>query len=169
MHILALVGLVERLADAAGPWQSLYSDSKAVSATVTFAHLGGMLVGGGMAIAADRHTLHAARGTDDDRARQLGDLSRLHAIVLASLAVVALSGVAMFLSDVEEFWGSTTFWVKMGLVALLLANGALMTRAEGALRAAADPAAWGRLRAHALLSLVLWIAITLAGVLVQGG
>src|SRR4051812_23061524 len=114
MHLLALQGVVERLADAAGPWQSLYSDSKVVSATVTFAHLGGMLVGGGMAIAADRHTLRAVRGTADDRTRQLDDLARLHTIVIGSLAIVTLSGVAMFLSDVDEFASSVTFWVKMG-------------------------------------------------------
>ena len=99
-----------------------------------------------------------------------------------SLAIVALSGVAMFLSDVDEFASSITFWVKMGLVVLLLANGALMTRAEQALRPASAtgtataaatvvddaPAVWGRLRTHAIVSLVLWIAITLAGVLLQG-
>ena len=182
MYLLALNGLVERLSDAAGPWQSLYSDSKAVSATVTFAHVGAMLIGGGMAIAADRHTLRAARGTIEDRMRQLADLAGLHALVIGSLAIVALSGVAMFLSDVDEFASSITFWVKMGLVVLLLANGALMTRAEQALRPASAtgtataaatvvddaPAVWGRLRTHAIVSLVLWIAITLAGVLLQG-
>ena len=169
MPVLALQGLAERLADAAGPWQSLHADSLAVSATVAFAHLGALLVGGGMAIAADRHTLRAAGGSADDRERHLADLSRLHAIVLGALAVIALSGVAMFLADVEEFWGSATFWVKMGLVALLLANGALMTRTERALRRAPAPATWGRLRVHAIASLALWMGITLGGVLLQGG
>ena len=184
MFLIALNGLVERLGEAAGPWQSLYSDSKLVSATVTFAHVGAMLVGGGMAIAADRHTLRATHGTVDDRTRQLAELEQLHALVIGSLAVVALSGIAMFLSDVDEFARSGTFWVKMGLVVLLLANGALMTRSERALRpASADAAgnstssaiardsatAWSRLRAHAIVSVALWIAITLAGVLLQGG
>ena len=177
MHIIALQGLVERVADLAGPWQSLYSDSKAVSATVSFAHVGALLVGGGMAIGADRQTLHAARGTTVERVQRLDDQHRLHTLVVASLAVVALSGVALFLSDVEEFAGSAIFWVKMGLVALLLANGAMMVRIEAGLRDGtmtnADPGhasrAWNRMRWHAIASLALWITVTLFGVILREG
>jgi hypothetical protein len=177
MSTITLQHLVARLADLTGPWQSLYSDSKAVSASVAFAHVGGLLVGGGMAIAADRQTWRAARGTAEDQRRQLGELDQLHTIVLASLAVVALSGVAMFLADVEEFSTSITFWTKLALIALLLANGAMMTGTERRLRAAPvagatdDEAAvgWRRLTKHAIASMALWIAITFAGVLLQGG
>ena len=58
------------------------------------------------------------------------------------------------------------FWVKMGLVALLLLNGLVMTRTESTLRRApnGDASAWGRLRTTAVVSGVLWLATLLAGV-----
>jgi hypothetical protein len=46
------------------------------------------------------------------------------------------------------------------LIALLLANGVSMQRAERAL--AAGTAAWRRLHVTALVSLVLWFAVLLA-------
>lgn len=183
LHMLALQSVVERLSDAAAPWQSLYSDNGVVSAAVNFAHVGGLLVGGGLAIAADRHTLRAVRGSADDRTRQLAELAGIHRTVIVSLVFVILSGIALFLADVKEFSESPVFWTKLGLVLLLLVNGALMTHAEGALGApggvvigadgAARPAtvaetgSWGRLRTHALASLALWIVTTLAGVILQ--
>jgi hypothetical protein len=172
MHVplLALPALVARLADLAGPWQSLYADSKVVSAGVNFVHVGGMLVGGGLALGADRQTLRAAHGTDADRARQLGELRGVHRTVVAALALVALSGVGLFLADVEEFAGSGVYWLKMALVALLLVNGAFMTRTEASLAADAPTVArWGRLRGHAIASVLLWILILLAGVVLREG
>jgi hypothetical protein len=48
---------------------------------------------------------------------------------------------------------------------LLLVNGFLMTRTEQALNAGGDRVAlWGRLRTISILSLILWLATTLAGV-----
>ena len=38
-------------------WSALYSDHQAVSVTVRFLHLAGLLVGGGTALVADRHLL----------------------------------------------------------------------------------------------------------------
>jgi hypothetical protein len=72
----------------------------------------------------------------------------------------------LFAADVESFVASWIFWSKIGMIALLLGNGFVMTRAEGVLRAdAADESpAWGRLRRAAVVSTVLWYAITLAGV-----
>ena len=177
MVVAALQDLVSRLADAVGPWQSLYADSKAVSATVNFAHVGALLVGGGMAIGADRQTLRATHRPPLDRARQLDELATLHGLVLVSLAVVAISGVALFLADVEEFAGSVIFWVKMGFLALLLVNGALMVRLERSLRDGnmtnvEDRHAtrtWQRLRWHAVSSVALWITITLFGVILREG
>jgi hypothetical protein len=177
MLVVALQDLVSRLADAVGPWQSLYADSKVVSATVNFAHVGALLVGGGMAIGADRPKLSATRRPPPDSARQHDELATLHGVVLASLAVVAVSGVALFLADVEEFAGSVIFWVKMGFLALLLANGALMVRLERSLRdgnmtIAEDGHAtriWERLRWHAMASVALWITITLFGVILREG
>jgi len=57
------------------------------------------------------------------------------------------------------------FWVKLALIGLLLANGFVMNRTERALAAGGDESTlWGRLRTISMLSLTLWIATTLAGV-----
>ena len=153
------------LARLVEPWNSLYSDSKAVATTVMFFHLVPLLIAGGAALTADRATLRAARLSVDDRTRQLGELARTHAIVLIGLALSFVSGVLLFLSDVDEFLGSPWFWVKLGFVGLLLANGFVMTRTERALANEGDQGAlWDRLRTIAVFSLTLWIATTLVGV-----
>ena len=153
------------LARLAEPWNSLYSDSKAVASAVLFLHLVPLLLAGGAAITADRATLRAARGTADDRARQLRDLGRAHAVVVGGLALSFVSGVLLFLSDVDEFLGSPVFWVKLGLVGLLLLNGFMMTRAEKALGSGGEEKAlWARLRTISVLSLILWTVTTLVGV-----
>jgi hypothetical protein len=85
--------------------------------------------------------------------------------VLGGLALSFASGVLLFLSDVDEFLGSPFFWIKLALIGLLLVNGFLMTRTEQALNAGGDRVAlWGRLRTISILSLILWLATTLAGV-----
>ena len=156
------------LARLAEPWNSLYSDSKVVSSAVVFLHLLPLLVAGGAALSADRATLRAARGTTDDRARQLGELARVHAVVLGGLALSFVSGVLLFLSDVDEYLGSPVFWVKLGFVGLLLLNGFMMTRTEKALASGGDETAlWARLRTISVLSLVLWTTTTLVGVVLM--
>jgi len=153
------------LAKLVEPWNGLYSDSKAVATTVMFFHLVPLLIAGGAALTADRATIRASRASLEDRARQLGELARTHAIVLVGLALSFISGVLLFLSDVDEFLGSPWFWVKLGFVGLLLVNGFVMTRTERALANGGDPGVlWGRLRTVSLLSLTLWIATTLVGV-----
>ena len=153
------------LARLAEPWNSLYSDSKVVSSTVVFLHLVPLLTAGGTALVADRATLRAARGTSEDRARHLVDLGRTHAFVLTGLALSFISGVLLFLSDVDTFLESPFFWIKLALVGLLLVNGFLMTRTESALNGGGDDAAlWSRMKTISIVSLLLWIATTLAGV-----
>ena len=162
---LAKAGSSSALAHLAEPWNALYSDSKAVASAVLFLHLLPLLVAGGAAITADRATLSAARGTADDRARQLRDLARVHALVVGGLALSFVSGVLLFLSDVDEFLGSPVFWIKLGLVGVLLLNGFMMTRTEKALGAGDNETAlWARLRTISVLSLILWTTTTLVGV-----
>ena len=88
-----------------------------------------------------------------------------------SLAVSAASGVALFLTDVEEFSASPVFWAKMALIGLLLANGWRMTRTERALRTAAvdEAAGWRRLRVIAIASVALWLLTLLAGTALANG
>ena len=111
------------LARLVEPWNGLYSDSKAVATAVMFFHLVPLLIAGGAALTADRATIRASRLSVEDRTRQLGELARTHAIVLVGLALSFASGVLLFLSDVDEFLGSPWFWVKLGVVGLLLVNG----------------------------------------------
>ena len=156
------------LARLAEPWNSLYSDSKVVSSAVVFLHLLPLLVAGGAALTADRATLRAARGSADDRARQLRELARVHAVVLGGLALSFVSGVLLFLSDVDEYLGSPVFWVKLGFVGLLLLNGFMMTRTEKALASGGNESAlWARLRTISVLSLILWTTTTLVGVVLM--
>lgn len=162
------MNLIQALAQAAAPWQSLYSDNTLVATMVAFVHVGALLVGGGFALAADRMTLRAYGAAPERRAAHLEELHATHRPVLIALALVAASGVLLFMADVETFATSPAFWIKMGLVALLLLNGLLLSRTEGALRGAPAEAThasslWERLRATAWSSAALWLAIVLAG------
>src|SRR5689334_5639971 len=154
----------QSLVALAQPWADFYGDSHLAQTLVTFAHIGALLVGGGIAIAADRTTLRLA--SDVDRKRHLLDVSQAHRAVIGSLVVVVLSGILLFASDVEAHWGSWIFWVKMALVVVLLVNGARMRTIER--RASTDSvvsvAHWSAFRGTAILSLALWLTTTLAGV-----
>jgi hypothetical protein len=146
------------------PWATFYGDSSLAQTVVTFAHVGGLVVGGGLAIATDRATLRVM--SDVDRRRHLLDLSRLHRTVITSLAIIAISGLMLLTADLETFWASWIFWVKMLLVIALLVNGARMRRVESAASgdAVVSPGHWSALRGSAMTSLALWLTITLAGV-----
>lgn len=148
-------------------WGQLYSNSKGLEIFVTFLHVGGLLLAGGLALATDRATLRAIRQAVHDRVQHLDALSSVHQTVLIGLVITFISGVLLFLSDVKTFWGSWVFWLKMALIVALLVNGWIMTRAERSLRATGmseDNRAWTHLHNTAGVSLVLWYAITLAGV-----
>lgn len=148
------------------PWSDLYNGSVAVSSGLTFAHLGGLLVAGGFAVATDRAVIRAGRMPAPERRYVLGELRAVHRPVLLALGVVVLTGLAMLGSDVRTFLPSPIFWIKMSLIGLLLANGLLLRRAEAALRV--DPlqgGAWTRLRNAALRSGGLWMLTVLFGVL----
>jgi hypothetical protein len=161
-------GIIHALAQLLGPWQSAYSNSKAVSSTVTFVHLTGLLFGGGFAVAADRATLHAVHATDERRLQALRDLDAVHRPVLMGLFLLFVSGLLQAAADVETFATSPIYWTKMALVGLLLMNGYVLKRTETALRARGerelhDPTLWSRLQLTAVASIVLWVAIVLAG------
>lgn len=146
------------------PWARAYRDHTSVSAGVAFLHLGGLLAAGGFAIAADRGTLRAFGGDAGVRRSHLADLGAVHRPVLVGLAVVMASGALMLAADLETLVASPVFWIKMALVAGLLANGLGLTRAGQ--RLARDPGSekdWRRLRGWSLGSLALWFAVTLVG------
>lgn len=154
--------VVQQLALWVAPWADFYNGSTMAQSLVNFGHFGGMMTAGGLALAADRATL---RATVEGRARQLQELATLHPLVVAALGFTALSGVLMLAADLEALASMPVFWLKMGLVALLLLNGYGMTRTERTLQLG-DPAearGWRRLRHAAVASLALWFAVVLVG------
>jgi hypothetical protein len=164
------MGIVEGLAGVMSPWQSIYSDSLALSTTVTTVHIVSLLVSGGLAIAADRATLRALHRPVAERALPLAELGSVHRPVVITLAVLMASGILLFAADVETFAVSTLFWVKMGLIAALLANGAGLYRTEKRMakpEVEEDPELsaklWRRLGRRARTSLGLWLLVAVLG------
>jgi uncharacterized membrane protein len=130
------------LISLAQPWADFYADSTVAETIVTFGHVGALLFAGGAAIAADRMTLRESlRGSNGaaERARQLGELSRLHRVVISGIAVMVVTGVLMLAADLEIYYGSWVYWTKMALFVALLVNGRRMLGLEQALqRSVAD-------------------------------
>jgi uncharacterized membrane protein len=150
------------IAGALARWSSLYANLAALRSAVTFAHIGGLLGGGGAAIAADRGMLIALRQDASARRAQLVALAGTHRVVMIGLAVVIISGLLIFAADVDTFLYSWVFWIKMGLIAALLGNGLVLQSAEQRALIGGDEAS-GCLRATAIASLALWFLTTLAG------
>lgn len=139
-------------------WSEFYSNSAVWRTLIQFMHLGGLLVGAGCAVAADRLILLAQPGDT----HQLKALSGSHRVVLGGLVSMFVSGALMAGADFDHFVTSKWFWAKMALIAVLLINGVRLARAEQAARES-DPTGWGRLRGASATSLVLWILVTLFG------
>ena len=148
--------------DLADTWSSIYSGSPALKSALAFTHIGGLVGGGGCAIAADRVTLRAMRRGAAALDRELEHIHHIHIVVIAGLALVIASGLLLMLADLDAYLESPVFWIKMALVLLLMANGALVMRG-GRRTHAGDPSGPRMLRVAAIASLVLWFCTTLAG------
>ena len=146
-------------------WSALYSSSATLRSAINFAHLGGLVGGGGCAIAADRAMLKAFHRGAEERRRELAAVAGTHAVVLVGLALVLVSGFLLMFADLESYLEAPAFWIKMALVMLLLGNGLMIRRAERS-ATIGDDSAWPTLRRTAVLSLTLWLTTTLAGVVV---
>jgi hypothetical protein len=159
------MSLVASAATALAPWARLYNDSKVVSTGVTFAHIGGILLGGGCAVAGDRMSLRFRSMDPACQHTHLDELSALHRPVLVGLSVTFVSGFLQLAADLTTYLGSVVFWAKMAIVATLLLNGIQMQRAERALRfdTVRPENRWGRIRRAAIVSLTLWFSATLLG------
>ena len=151
------------LASAVEAWASFYDRHHAVSVTVRYLHLVGLVTGGGTALAADRQVLRALHAGPARRAEVLAELRGSHRVVVPALAVVVASGALMTAADSATFFASRLYWAKLGLVALLLVNGLGLLRAERALEAGRGHS-WRGLGVASTASLVLWLTILLAGV-----
>jgi hypothetical protein len=156
------VVLPATLVDAAEAWAAIYSNHAALKIGVVFCHFAGLMAGGGLAVAADRGTLRLARGSEAERAAHLDELHAIHRVVISGLAPTFASGILMVGADLDVMLASRVYWTKMALVALLVANGGTMQRAERAARAA-PLTGWPRLHRAAMLSLLLWFLIVFAG------
>ena len=102
------------MTDLLQTWGSFYANHAAIRTLVAFVHVGALITGGGLAVAADRALLTAV--VDDNRARRslLKTLEGTHRLVVGSLVLVTASGFLLFASDFETFLYSRFFWIKMG-------------------------------------------------------
>ena len=143
-------------------WASAYANHSALRTAVEFLHVAGLVAGGGYAIVVDRSTLAAVRKSAPAQAVHLTTIRGAHRVVIAGLGVLFATGLLLFAADLDTFLTSRVFWLKMGLVALLIGNGAIMRMAQKqAERGAAR--AWSRLRTTAAVSFLLWLLTILAG------
>jgi hypothetical protein len=144
-------------------WAALYDAHRMVSVTVRYLHLAALVVGGGAALAADRRILKAAGSGPAERAATVAAVAASHQVVVSALAVVIATGVLMAAADTATFLGSQLFWSKIGLVGLLLLNGAGLVAAERA--ASRDRSrGWPWLVFTSAASLFLWLAVLFMGV-----
>jgi hypothetical protein len=144
-------------------WSALYTDHHAVSVTIRFLHLAGLLVGGGTALVADRHLLAGVAGDTARRQSALALAAASHRVVVPALALMAVTGMLMAAADLETFLNSRLFWIKMVIVALLVSNGALLVLTERAVARNASVRGWSQVRIVSAASLVLWLSALLAG------
>ncbi|MEO8453337.1 MAG: hypothetical protein ABI647_26350 [Gemmatimonadota bacterium] len=162
------MGAIEQVAHWLAPWQSIYNGSTVLSGSVTAAHILAMLLGGGLAIAADRSTLRLTGSNTAAHGHQLTELEAVHRPVLIALVVVFVTGLLLTAADFKTFMKAPIFWVKMGLVVLLMVNGAVLTRTENTLRRVmpeeADGLLWARLRINSWISMALWAVILVVSV-----
>jgi hypothetical protein len=157
---------VESLAHLAEPWATAYDNSKLLMNGVMFGHIGGFLVAGGLALAADRSVFRATTADASVRRVHVAELNAIHTPVLIGLIVAFASGLLLFLADVSTFATSPVFWIKMGFLALLLGNGAALRKLGHRLSMEdVSDRAWQALRRSAAASSLLWFVAVLTGVM----
>lgn len=110
----------------------------------------------------DRATLRATRRGLAVTRQQIAAIHNTHRVVIVGLAAVIVSGVLLFGADVATYAVSKLFWLKMGMVALLMINGAILVRV-GRNRSEPNERTRRTMRWTAGLSLALWFLTTLAG------
>jgi hypothetical protein len=162
---------LDRIVAWCAPWNDLFSHSSLISGTVVGLHIMALVIGGGLAIAADRMTLRVRAGDEVARRAQLREVSAVHSIVLAGVVLLFASGVALAAADVETFLPSPIFWTKLALSFLLVVNGGLLTRVEQRLggegQASIHDRLWARVRLLSMSSVFLWVATAVVGIVLS--
>jgi hypothetical protein len=157
------------------PWRQTFNSSVVISTGVLYAHVTSLVCAGGLSLSADRASLLPGARGDAAGEHEARALSANRRLVQRALAVVVLSGLLLFLSDVETFVGLRRFWLKMGLIVLMITNSLLAQRCErrrrsvGPLTAQGKPEARSRHRVHAGVSMALWLLTLLAGTALVSG
>jgi cytochrome b subunit of formate dehydrogenase len=174
--------MLETLTTLLLPWSELYAESAWIPTTVLAVHVLALFAGGGIAIAADRRVLRATPGTREAYQAAAEDLRTTHAIVIGSIVIMIVSGVALATSDIGTFAVSTVFWAKMAAFTVLIANGAYMRRTESRVLNSAtdarvvidkttqwpsDHLPWAVLKRSATVSLIAWFTVVLLGVVLS--
>ncbi|MCF7865403.1 MAG: hypothetical protein K9M11_02770 [Candidatus Pacebacteria bacterium] len=94
---------------------------------VTITHLLGVVIGMGAALVSDflfSFYSHDKRLSQTEKYT----LNLLSNIVWTGLIIITLSGIGLFLSDIEKYLVSTKFLVKMSILAVLVLNGYVLHR-----------------------------------------
>jgi uncharacterized membrane protein len=153
----------------AEPWQKLYAHSTIVATLVLFGHLAGLLVAGALTFSTESGALRLDLTDDGERRRYLRAALTSRRAIGVALGVAMVSGILLFLADLEAFAVSPVFWTKMLLVVLLLANGGAASRLDARLRREEDATTghhanlWRRRRISAWATAVLWFVLVLSG------
>lgn len=128
---------------------------------VNTAHVLGMALIVGAMAALDLRILGLARDIPLRAAERY-----LRALAICGLMIAIPSGAALFAADAVTMDRSTIFALKLGLIALALANAALFAALWRGRIATWDsqPAIFGRIQAA--LSLTLWIGVATSGRLI---
>ena len=159
---LAIVNMTGLLSRSVDWWTTIYSNHAALRTLVVFAHVGGLVGGGGCAIAADRATLLLTHTDPEPWDAHLASIRRAHRVVLIGLAFIFISGLLLAVADLPTYLESKVFWTKMVLVAALLVNGTVLVRAERQ-TVSGQAAGLRRLQQASVISLSLWFLTTLLG------
>ena len=160
------MSLVDSLTHFAEPWATAYDNSKLLMNAVMFSHIGGFLLAGGLALAADRSVFRATGADAAVRRVHVAELNAIHTPVVIGLAISFVSGFLLFFADVPTFAVAPIFWIKMAFLALLLGNGAVLRRTGHRLAAGeVTEQAWQTLRRSAGASSLLWLVAVLTGVM----
>lgn len=138
-------------------WADWYGNSMALSTAVISLHLGGMLLGGGLAVASDRAALRALK-RPEPLAALLAELAAIHRPVVIGLVVTCATGLLMLAADLDSLLPSPVFWIKMGVLVALIGNGWRVRQTARCLEAGpTDAVRWrARLRSAVVVSLALW-------------
>ena len=152
----------------AEPWQKLYAHSTVVATLVLFGHVAGLVVAAALTFSTEASVLRLDPADDAERGRYLRITSPARRPIGIALGVAMLSGILLFLADLEAFAVSPVFWTKMLLVVLLLVNAAVASHLDARLLREADVARaqdglWRRRRVSAWTTAVLWFALVLSG------